>query len=162
MLNFFNEAVLPQNPRRRARHTGRALYASSGEGSPAYLPWVKQSAEHGSYPRSPDQVLVFHRRPDKGRLRSVTRKPYQVAGEASRQKAKTLDPRFNMNGVNGERVSSQRVGMFNADRNCRITHLANPTYWLSRNRKALRRCQRRRSFAYFRRSWFTTSKISAS
>ena len=65
-----------------------SCYASSGEGSPAYLPWVKQSAEHGSYPRSPDQALVFHRRPDKGRLRSVTEKPYQVAGEASRQKAK--------------------------------------------------------------------------
>lgn len=105
-------------------------YASSGEGSPAYLPWVKQSAEHGSYPRSPDQALVFHRRPDKGRLRSVTEKPYQVAGEASRQKAKTLDHRFNMSGVNGERVSIWRVGMFDEDRNCRITPLTNPTYRL--------------------------------
>ena len=39
---------------------------SLGKEDPAYLPLVKQSAEHGSYPRSPDQAVVFHRRPDKG------------------------------------------------------------------------------------------------
>ena len=76
---------------KRARRRGRALSYPPGSGRPAYLPWVKQSAEHGSYPRSPDQAIVFHRRPDTGVIRrNTTKKPYQVAGRGSREKGETL------------------------------------------------------------------------
>ena len=79
--------------------THRILYGGSVPGTqvgphrlsqvmedPAYLPLVKRSDEHGSCTRSPDQAVVFHRRPDTGSPERDDGKTVLSYGEGRRTK----------------------------------------------------------------------------
>ena len=68
----------------------------------------------------------------KGEGESALTPALSQGGEGGKTKGEDAGFRFNVSGVDGQRVLIWRVGMFDEDRNCQITPSANPTYWLGK------------------------------